>query len=52
IAGVIDRGDIIRAIATKLNLPIPEAEIKRIKMEGTYPAGLQLGAIAQGIVDS
>lgn len=49
IAGVIDRGDIIRAIATKLNLPIPEVEIKRIKMEGTYPPGLQLGAIVQGM---
>jgi Zn-dependent protease/CBS domain-containing protein len=47
VAGVIDRGDIVRTIAKKLNLPIPEAEIKRIKAEGSYPPGLQLGAIAQ-----
>jgi Zn-dependent protease len=47
IAGVIDRGDIVRAVAKKLNLPIPDAEIKRIKAEGSYPPGLQLGAIAQ-----
>lgn len=47
IAGVIDRGDIVRAIAKKLNLPITETEIKRIKSEGSYPPGLQLGAIAQ-----
>lgn len=47
IAGVIDRGDIVRAVAKKLNLPIAEAEIKRIKAEGSYPLGLQLGAIAQ-----
>jgi Zn-dependent protease len=47
IAGVIDRGDIVRAVAKKLNLPIAETEIKRIKAEGSYPPGLQLGAIAQ-----
>jgi len=47
VAGVIDRGDIVRTVAQKLNLPIPEAEIKRVKAEGTYPQGLQLPAIAQ-----
>lgn len=45
--GVIDRGDIVRAVATKLNLPITDAEIKRIKAEGSYPQALQLPAIAQ-----
>jgi Zn-dependent protease/predicted transcriptional regulator len=49
VAGVIDRGDIVRAIAQKLNLPIAEADIKRIKAEGSYPAGFQLQAIAQAI---
>lgn len=47
VAGIIDRGDIIRAIAPKLNLRISEAEIKRIKEEGSYPAGLQLGLVAK-----
>lgn len=47
VAGVIDRGDIVRAVAKKLNLPITEAEIKQIKAEGSYPQGLQLQAIAQ-----
>ncbi len=47
VAGVIDRGDIVRAVATKLNLPITDAEIKRIKAEGSYPQSLQLPAIAQ-----
>lgn len=47
VAGVIDRGDIVRAMAKKLNMPITDAEIKRIKAEGTYPQGLQLQAIAQ-----
>jgi Zn-dependent protease len=47
VAGVIDRGDIVRAIAQKLNLPITDAEIKRVKAEGSYPSGFQLQAIAQ-----
>ncbi|MGK7873774.1 MAG: site-2 protease family protein [Xenococcaceae cyanobacterium] len=49
VAGVIDRGDIVKAVAAKQNLAIPEAEIKRIKSEGTYPPGLQLPAIAKTI---
>lgn len=47
VAGVIDRGDIVQAVAKKLNMPIDEAEIKRIKEEGSYPQGLQLQAIAK-----
>ncbi|WP_392533833.1 site-2 protease family protein [Nostoc sp. C117] len=47
VAGVIDRGDIVRALAQKLNLQITDAEIKRIKEEGSYPPGLQLGVIAK-----
>ncbi|MBD1824289.1 site-2 protease family protein [Cyanobacteria bacterium FACHB-DQ100] len=51
VSGVIDRGDIVKAIATKMNLRISEAAIKQIKEEGAYPAGLQLGAIAQAAAD-
>lgn len=47
VAGVIDRGDIVRVLAQKLNLPITDAEIKRIKEEGSYPQGLQLQALAK-----
>jgi hypothetical protein len=49
VAGVIDRGDIVRAIAARHNLPIPESEIKRIKAEGTYPSSFNLPAIAKTI---
>lgn len=49
VAGVIDRGDIVLAVAQKHNLPIPSAEIKRIKMEGSYPVYLQLQAIAKTV---
>lgn len=52
VAGVIDRGDIVQAVAAKQNLPIPDTEIKRIKAEGTYPSYLQLAAIAKGILNS
>lgn len=51
VAGVIDRGDIVRAVAKKLKLSIAEAEIKRIKADNSYPEGLQLGAIAQSTVN-
>ncbi|NEO99963.1 MAG: site-2 protease family protein [Symploca sp. SIO2E9] len=51
VAGVIDRGDIVGAIARKLNLPISNAQIKRIKAEGAYPQGLQLEAIAKAATE-
>ncbi|MBW4574557.1 MAG: site-2 protease family protein [Aphanothece sp. CMT-3BRIN-NPC111] len=47
VAGVIDRGDIVRSVASKLNLPFSEADIKNIKAEGSYPPALQLQAIAK-----
>jgi len=51
VAGVIDRGDIVRSLAQKLNLRITDVEIKRIKEEGSYPPGLQLGGIAKSITN-
>ncbi|EDX84134.1 peptidase, M50 family protein [Synechococcus sp. PCC 7335] len=49
VAGTLDRGDIVRAVARQLKLPIAEPMIEKIKQEGVYPAGLQLGAIVQSI---
>ncbi|MGQ4646988.1 site-2 protease family protein [Lyngbya aestuarii] len=51
VAGVIDRGDIVRAVARKLKLQISTAEIERIKAEGTYPQGLQLQTIAKATTE-
>ncbi|MBD1945498.1 site-2 protease family protein [Coleofasciculus sp. FACHB-712] len=51
VAGIIDRGDVVRAVASKLNLLITEVEIKRVKAEGTYPPSLQLQAIAKSTTD-
>lgn len=47
VAGLIDRSDIVRTLAQKLKLQITDAEIKRVKEEGSYPPGLELGAIAK-----
>lgn len=52
VAGIIDRGDIVRSMAEKLNINISEAQIKRIKEEGKYPPGLPIAAIAQSAVDA
>ena len=51
VAGIIDRGDIVKAVASHHQLPIPDTEIKRIKAEGTYPDYLQLPAIAKTLQD-
>jgi len=51
IAGVIDRGDILRSLAQRLNLRFSDADIKRVKEEGSFPPGLQLGAIAKSTTD-
>jgi Zn-dependent protease len=51
VSGIIDRGDIVRSIAKKMNLQISEVAIKQIKDEGAYPPGLQLAAIAQAAAD-
>jgi Zn-dependent protease len=52
VAGVIDRGDVVRAIAERMNIPIPETAIKQIKDEGTYPPGFQLGSLAQAAAEA
>ena len=49
VAGTLDRGEVVRALAKQLRFPISDAIIQKIKEEGAYPAGLQLGAIAQSI---
>jgi hypothetical protein len=37
-------------LARKLNLPISEEDIRRIKEEGSYPSSLQLPAIARTVM--
>ncbi len=49
VSGMIDRGDIVRAVVEKLKVPVPDALINRIKEEGTYPPGLPLAAIAKSL---
>ncbi len=49
VSGTVDRGEVVRALAKKMKFQVSEALITKIKEEGAYPAGLQLGAIAQSI---
>ncbi|MEO0541491.1 MAG: site-2 protease family protein [Cyanobacteria bacterium P01_A01_bin.105] len=49
VAGVIDRGDIVRALVKQVNLPISDALIQRIKEDGAYPPGLQLLSMAESV---
>ncbi|WP_008312650.1 site-2 protease family protein [Leptolyngbya sp. PCC 6406] len=51
VAGVIDRGDVVRAMAQRMNLAISEALIQHIKEEGEYPPGLKLEALAKAIME-
>lgn len=51
VAGVIDRGDIVRALTQKLNLQISDVAIKLIKDEGSYPPSLKLPEIAKLAAD-
>lgn len=51
VAGIIDRGDIVKTLAQKLNLRISDGEIKRIKEDGSYPPGLQLAVIAKSTIN-
>jgi Zn-dependent protease len=52
VAGVIDRGDIVSAVARQLKVPISEGQIQQIKLQGLYPQELPLVAIAQTITPS
>ncbi|MEO0970278.1 MAG: CBS domain-containing protein, partial [Cyanobacteria bacterium J06639_18] len=51
VAGIIDKGDIISILVQKLQLQITPADIKRVKEEGKYPPGLNLGAIAKSAIN-
>ncbi len=50
IAGIIDRGDIVKALASKMQLAISNDDIRRIKEEGSYPPSFKLPAIARTVM--
>jgi Zn-dependent protease len=51
VAGVIDRGDILRAVGNQLGMAVSDDAVRQVKEAGEFPAGFQLGAIAQSIQD-
>ncbi len=42
VEGLIDRGDVMRALSRKLGWGLNEQDIRRIREEGAFPAGLRL----------
>lgn len=52
VAGTLDRGDVVRAVAKYLKVAISDSEIKRIKEECRYPSGLPLSAIAKSALET
>ncbi|MGB8701177.1 MAG: site-2 protease family protein [Thermosynechococcaceae cyanobacterium] len=50
IAGIIDRGDIVRAVGVSMNMNIPAEDIRRIKEDGAFPPTFQLHAIAKAVL--
>lgn len=52
VSGVIDRGDVVRALAQQLKMTVSDTLIKQIKEEGAYPPGFQLGVIAQSAIEA
>jgi Zn-dependent protease/CBS domain-containing protein len=42
VAGVIDHGDVIKALDSKLNWRIPSEYVKQIKADGKFPANFRL----------
>ena len=47
VAGVIDRGDIIKALDSKLLWRIPSEYIKQIKADGKFPPNFRLVEICE-----
>jgi Zn-dependent protease len=50
VAGIVDRGDIVKAVGAKLNMQISAEDIRRIKEEGTFPMSFQLQEIAKAVL--
>jgi Zn-dependent protease/predicted transcriptional regulator len=50
VAGIVDRGDIVKAVGAKLNMQISAEDIRRIKEEGAFPMSFQLQAIAKAVL--
>jgi Zn-dependent protease len=50
IAGIIDRGDVIRTLARKLRWRIPDLFIQQIKTEGKFPPNLPLWELSKSLI--
>jgi Zn-dependent protease/CBS domain-containing protein len=51
VAGVIDHGDVIKALDSKLNWRIPSEYVKQIKADGKFPANFRLVEICEQLTE-
>jgi hypothetical protein len=51
VAGVIDHGDIIKALDSKLLWRIPSEYVKQIKADGKFPANFRLVEICEQLTE-
>lgn len=52
VSGVIDRGDVVRALTQKMKIQVSDAVIKQIKEDGCYPPGLQIEELARSAAEA
>jgi Zn-dependent protease len=50
VAGIIDRGDVIRSLARKLRWRIPDAFIQQVKNEGKFPPNFPLWEVSKSLL--
>ncbi len=52
IAGIIDRGDVLRALGKVLRWQLPESVIQQVKQDGAFPPMLPIGEITAQLKDN
>ncbi len=51
VAGIIDRGDVMKALDSKLNWRMPSEYVKQIKADGKFPSNFRLAEICEQLVE-
>jgi Zn-dependent protease/CBS domain-containing protein len=51
VAGVIDRGDVMKALDSKLNWRMPSEYVKQIKADGKFPSNFRLVEICEQLIE-
>ncbi len=51
VAGIIDRGDVMKALDSKLNWRMPSEYVKQIKADGKFPSNFRLVEICEQLIE-